>query len=96
MARRHGKYNKIYFLVFLTFFVELCSKGDAGNPVTNLVNGIPYLQGIVTFTDEDECVETEANTVCKYFFECYSFSAKAYTVAWSKRLWHQTHPYKPG
>jgi hypothetical protein len=41
---------------------EKTCKGDAGNPVTNLFNGIPYLQGIVTFTDEDECVETETNT----------------------------------
>ncbi|XP_070504773.1 transmembrane protease serine 9-like [Chironomus tepperi] len=41
---------------------EKTCKGDAGSPVTNLVEGIPYLQGIVTFTDEDECVETETNT----------------------------------
>ncbi|XP_070492947.1 putative serine protease 45 isoform X2 [Chironomus tepperi] len=41
---------------------EKTCKGDAGSPVTNLVEGIPYLQGIVTFTDEEECVETETNT----------------------------------
>ncbi|KAL7011193.1 hypothetical protein ACKWTF_014146 [Chironomus riparius] len=41
---------------------EKTCKGDAGSPVTNLVEGIPYLQGIVTFTDEEECIETETNT----------------------------------
>ena len=44
----------------------------AGNPVTNLVDGVPHLQGIVTFTDEDECAVTEKKIACKYFKDCSS------------------------